>query len=507
MNKQAAITDPPKGTRLEAKANAAESSRVDREGGMFRAGLIEGVSAVTLGEALGHDLWLDSEFIDQVVVSGNASRHGVKMRFTHPGLSSDGLGTLLARYKNFRRDGDKALADVHFVKSAHSTPSGDLASYVMDLAEESPDLFATSIVFNRDIGEEGLLVESNRNKDGNFISPDKKNTRNLLHARLDTLIATDMVDEPAANPDGLFSALGDGNVLPDQIARAIKFALRLTDDKPEEAVLGIHPDRMRPFMDGFCRRENLLMYRAANVDNEFKAELFSDDDEDWMVEVSPYAGPPGDEGEAGQLGELIEDEDRDKDRDKSDGDESGEGIESSDLSTDNGPSVNTGADPNPKERDSIMEDLKDLSAEELQEQRPELVEELTADVRSECDAEAEGRINDEKLRCAGIVEAALEVGSLDGVKEAIEENLSVEKATIMFYRSKQNEFDAGADAGADLKPSATDQPNKREVKKTKDLSRNEKIAARTKALCKEGVSPLDAMEQAEIEVINEEEAK
>ena len=62
---------------------------VDRE-----ARMIHGVSVAQAVEALGHELVLDSVTLDQLVACGNARTRGVKSRFTHPGLSADGLGPL-----------------------------------------------------------------------------------------------------------------------------------------------------------------------------------------------------------------------------------------------------------------------------------------------------------------------------------------------------------------------------------------------------------------------------
>jgi len=47
--------------------------------------VINGFSVVTKGEALGHGLFLDDDFIDSVVKEGNKGGKGLKVRFTHPG--------------------------------------------------------------------------------------------------------------------------------------------------------------------------------------------------------------------------------------------------------------------------------------------------------------------------------------------------------------------------------------------------------------------------------------
>jgi hypothetical protein len=49
---------------------------VDRTGGMFSAGIIRGVSVITRGEALGHEMWIDARFLSDVTGAINGSRVG-----------------------------------------------------------------------------------------------------------------------------------------------------------------------------------------------------------------------------------------------------------------------------------------------------------------------------------------------------------------------------------------------------------------------------------------------
>ena len=120
---------------------AQPATRVDREGRV-----IYGVSVAQPVEALGHGMTLDARSIAAIVEHGNAARNGVKSRFAHPGLSSDGLGKYLGRMRDFRQEGDKAVADLHLADSAFRTPEGDLGSYVMDMAENDADMFGMSVV-------------------------------------------------------------------------------------------------------------------------------------------------------------------------------------------------------------------------------------------------------------------------------------------------------------------------------------------------------------------------
>jgi hypothetical protein len=236
--------------------------KVVRNGGDFGAGMIAGVSLVTRGEALGHGMWLDSTFIDQVHESGVASGDaGLKARFAHPGLSDDGIGSVLGRWRNFRKSGSKQVyADLHLIEAAHVAPDGDLAEYVMQLAEDDPGLFAASIVYYPDEAAEQSFASENSDDQGRFISPDRENRANLPHARLAELLGADLVDEPAANPGGLFSR---GNALPAEAEGLLAYALGLSETAPEGGeVLGVHPERARAFVTGFLERRGIQLNRG-----------------------------------------------------------------------------------------------------------------------------------------------------------------------------------------------------------------------------------------------------
>lgn len=168
--------------------------------------IIYGVSAAQAVEALGHDMVLDGKTIGQLVEHGNAARNGVKSRFTHPGLSSTGLGKYLGRLRNFRQEGDKALADLHLADSAFKTPEGDLGTYVMDMAEHDPDMFGMSVVIQgRRVWTlaDGTEMDVEDFKEGR--RPENATTEKPV-VRVKQLMAVDAVDEPAANRDGLFAA-------------------------------------------------------------------------------------------------------------------------------------------------------------------------------------------------------------------------------------------------------------------------------------------------------------
>ena len=107
-------------------------------------GVIRGFAVMTQGNVKDMRGWeIDETTLSQIVEVGNKVQLGLKSRFGHPNMSSTALGTFTGRAKNFRKDGDIARADLFISKTAYETPDGDIASYVLDLAEKDSDAFGT----------------------------------------------------------------------------------------------------------------------------------------------------------------------------------------------------------------------------------------------------------------------------------------------------------------------------------------------------------------------------
>ena len=155
-------------------------------------GFIKGITVVREGEAKGHNLFINSQFLDDVVRLGNERTAGIKARFGHPNICSTALGTYLGRYKNFRKIDDKVIADLYLDTSAKASPKGNLYDYVLQLAKTNPDMFGASISFKR--GESTFET---------FQADGKEQKKEF--ATITDLYATDLVDDPAAT-DGLFEA-------------------------------------------------------------------------------------------------------------------------------------------------------------------------------------------------------------------------------------------------------------------------------------------------------------
>lgn len=230
------------------RAAVEKKVKYSLEGGKYGAGYIEGVSVITEGEALGHDMWIDGEFVKQVSDAMLAAgEKGIKSRFTHPGMSSDGLGKHLGRLSNPRIEGKQVIADLHFSKSAHNTPDGNLAEYVVLLVSDDPSAAGLSIVFEHDYEAMEAFAEQNET------SPDKANTKNLPHVRMAKLRAGDVVDEPAANPNGMF----DSMPIAREVDSALSWALGLSTEKPSGDLLGVDVDRAAAFLSRFLLSKGL----------------------------------------------------------------------------------------------------------------------------------------------------------------------------------------------------------------------------------------------------------
>lgn len=298
-----AIAEKPKYYRASvARGLGSEGKAVDRNGGRYGQGVIYKSAVITRGEALGHDAWIDAEMLSQVADAMNDSDKGIKARFTHPSMSGDGMGKYLGRFDNAYVDGDVVRADLHFAEAGHKTPDGDLASYVMDLAEEDPEAFGISIVFEHDIGEMMAFVAEHTDAEGDFISPDPENDKNYEHVRLSKLRASDVVDEPAANPEGLFHRGGD---IPGDADRLLSYAFGVGEIDATSNQFNIDPDRARGFATRWLDQHGLTL---TEKDNDMKDEQLNADEATPVepVEVDESVSEPVEDNAAGETAEPAE---------------------------------------------------------------------------------------------------------------------------------------------------------------------------------------------------------
>ncbi len=163
---------------------------------------ILGVSIATTGEALGHRLLFDQVTLAQLQTLAAGKATGIKSRFTHPDWFHDGLGKYLGRFRDFRIEGEKLVANLMISKTAHSSPAGDIGAYVMDLAREDPAALGVSVVVDLDrvwVTADGKELPASGGRPSGAVG-------NYPVARVTNLYAADVVDEPALNPSGLFKA-------------------------------------------------------------------------------------------------------------------------------------------------------------------------------------------------------------------------------------------------------------------------------------------------------------
>jgi len=231
------------------------ATKVDRE-----AGILFGVQIVREGEAKGHGVMLDADFVNKITELGNGHKNGVKARFNHPNMSSGALGTMLGRFQNFRTEGNANYADLHLSETAKNSPSGDLYTYVLDMAQNEPDMFGNSISFQDDgelyvknkdgqklpivyerLGMYDYTIKVNDNGELKDWNDDYSDEVYVMPAFLH---ASDLVDDPAAT-DGLFSAQVN------QHAFAVQ-ASDFLDANPEIwDFVERHPEKLIPFFEKY----------------------------------------------------------------------------------------------------------------------------------------------------------------------------------------------------------------------------------------------------------------
>ena len=204
-------------------------SSIDRE-----KGIIKDIILCQTGEAKGHDLFINDQFIDKVIEFGNENKAGIKARFGHPNICSTALGSYLGRYKNFRSDGNKAIADLYLDSTSKKSPNGNLYDYVLDLAESNPDMFGASIAFKAGKAEKKLETVDEKEIEKSY-------------ATILKLHACDLVDDPAAT-NSLFATFRE-----DDFAFQVSVFL---DEHPEiYELLNKKPEILNEFLKNYELRQ------------------------------------------------------------------------------------------------------------------------------------------------------------------------------------------------------------------------------------------------------------
>lgn len=142
-------------------------------------GVVAGVAVITVGPALGHGVLVDATTLEQVKACAEQFAGGLKVKMDHYSAVSEIVGYL----HGFRIDGDVLRADLYLLESAPAR------AYVLEIAQKIPDTFGLSIAFS---GIDERIAGTRPEED-------------IVLARCSEIYSADLVDDPAANPSGLFS--------------------------------------------------------------------------------------------------------------------------------------------------------------------------------------------------------------------------------------------------------------------------------------------------------------
>jgi len=133
------------------------------------------------------------------------------------------MGLHLGRAKDFRLDGSTVRTDIHFANAAAISPKGDIANYVMTLAEEDSESLGMSVAT---ILDRSAMIELS---DDDGIAP----------LRFSHLYAVDVVSEPAATRGGLFSKSDEESEMSEEqtAVEAVEEVVELAQEQIEDQVV------------------------------------------------------------------------------------------------------------------------------------------------------------------------------------------------------------------------------------------------------------------------------
>jgi hypothetical protein len=168
MGDEQAVSDFPDESQRSA---VAYSTYRDEEMDEMELG---GVSILEVGEAKGHDLFVDKTSLETALKLMSNAKNGVKVKMNH----GSGLDAVVGFARNPRIEGDKLVADLRLLRNS---PHYGL---IKEMASEAPDQFGVSLAF----------VNESETIDGkDYIRPQ-------------SIASADLVSSPAAT-NGLFEEM------------------------------------------------------------------------------------------------------------------------------------------------------------------------------------------------------------------------------------------------------------------------------------------------------------
>ena len=168
MGDEQAISDFPDESQ---RAAVAYSTYRDEE--MEELGL-GGVSILEIGEAKGHNLFVDMTSLERAMTLMDKAKNGIKVKMNH----GSGLDAVVGFARNPRIEGNKLVADLRLLRNS---PHYGL---IKEMAAEAPDQFGVSLAF---------VNESETVNGKDYIRPQ-------------SIASADLVSSPAAT-NGLFEEM------------------------------------------------------------------------------------------------------------------------------------------------------------------------------------------------------------------------------------------------------------------------------------------------------------
>jgi len=176
MGDEEAVAKFPDETQRAAVAYSTYKDEEEMECGdeEMEANDFGGVSILEIGEAKGHDLFVDKLSLEKAMDIMKQAPNGVKVKMNH----GSGLDAVVGFARNARIEGNKLVADLRLLKSSQHY------GLIKEMADEAPDQFGISLAFVNE-------SESINGKD--YIRPQ-------------SIASADLVSSPAAT-NGLFEEM------------------------------------------------------------------------------------------------------------------------------------------------------------------------------------------------------------------------------------------------------------------------------------------------------------
>jgi hypothetical protein len=191
-----------------------------------------------------------SDFIERLVVLGQRhGENGHQVRFGHPGMCDQVLGTYCGRVKNIRLRDNQAIGDIYLSAASENAPGkGNLKEYILNLAREDSQAIMMSIVFTPDepyfINEDGVKEIYSGTPEQNFYLSSLPEPNRCIYETVRAWHYTDFVDA-GANSTDLFRGMKGDKMLS---AKLFEF---LDENENVMEALAENPEIVREFIDKY----------------------------------------------------------------------------------------------------------------------------------------------------------------------------------------------------------------------------------------------------------------